>query len=114
MSVFSAWKTLILQLRRRAITLFNENRFRVTNFAQAAGVRYRFPFSLGAWDFHFGKGRRKEHPCPRGTKLVIDADGNGKSTKIKGAVTLDDIKKRDWNDCHIIVKDRNFRFYIKA
>lgn len=67
---------------------------------------------LGAWDFHT-PGRR-EHGCFRGDRLVIDEKDKPKKTKIKDAVTAADIKKGEWNDVHIIVKDNNFKFYINA
>ena len=68
------------------------------------------PHILGAWDFHFAK--RREPPCPRGTKLVINADGSLNSTSIAGAPTADDIRKRDWNDVRIIARGNHFRFFI--
>ena len=67
---------------------------------------------LGAWDFHFG--RRREHPCPRGTHLIIDENQKGTSRKIPGAVTLKDIKKRDWNSVRIIAKGNSFQFFING
>ncbi|MEM7387762.1 MAG: DUF1080 domain-containing protein [Verrucomicrobiota bacterium] len=69
---------------------------------------------LGAWDFHFGKGTRKELPCPRGTRLIIDEKGNGKPVEVEGAVTLKDIRKHDWNEGHIIAKGRHFVFKING
>ena len=48
---------------------------------------------LGAWDFHFGKGTRKEFPCPRGTSLVIDEKGKGHHRKIENAVQVKEIKR---------------------
>lgn len=67
---------------------------------------------LGAWDFHFGKDTRKEFPCERGSRLVIDEDGRGEHQKIDGAVQLDDINKRDWNRCRIVAQGRHFQFFI--
>jgi len=69
---------------------------------------------LGAWDFHFGAGGRKEFPCKRGTKLIIDKEGKGTHTVIKDAVRREDIKKRDWNTCRIIAKGSHFRFFING
>ncbi len=69
---------------------------------------------LGAWDFHFGKDTRKEFPCERGTRLVIDEDGRGEHQRIDGAVQLDNIKKRDWNRCRIVARGRDFQFYING
>ena len=70
------------------------------------------PQVLGAWDFHFGA--RKEFPCERGTRLVIDEEGKGHHTKIDEAVKLEDIKKRDWNECHVLAKGNNFKFFING
>ena len=70
------------------------------------------PNVLGAWDFHFAK--RKEHPCPRGTRLVIDADEKTHSSKIAGALTAKDVKKRDWNDVRIVARGSRFQFFING
>ena len=70
------------------------------------------PGVLGAWDFHFGSGTRREFPCPRGTRLVIDNDGKGKSEKIKDAIKLDEINRHDWNDCRIVAKGKFFQLWI--
>lgn len=67
---------------------------------------------LGAWDFHT-PGRR-EHACFRGDRLVIDENDKPTVTKIKGAVTLADIKKNGWNTVHVIVKGNNFKFFING
>jgi len=68
------------------------------------------PHILGAWDFHFTK--RKEHPCNRGTRLVIDADGKAHSSKISGALTKADIRPRQWNDVRVIARGNHFQFFI--
>ncbi len=70
------------------------------------------PHILGAWDFHFTK--RKEHPCNRGTRLIIDAEGKAHSSKISGAVTLKDIRRQQWNDVHIIARGNHFKFFING
>lgn len=70
------------------------------------------PAVLGAWDFHFA--RRKEHPCDRGNRLVIDADGNAHYTKIDGALTAADLNERDWNDVHIMARGYHFEFRING
>jgi len=67
---------------------------------------------LGAFDFHFGT--RKEHPCPRGTRLVIDENEKGHAEKIPGAVTLDDINDKGWNDIHVIARGNHFKFFING
>ncbi len=70
------------------------------------------PHILGAWDFHFAK--RREHPCKRGTRLIIDENENGHPSKIENAIQLSDIKKQDWNHVRIIAKGNNFKFYING
>ena len=70
------------------------------------------PGVLGAWDFHFG--RRTEYPCARGTRLIIQEDGVPKFEKIPGALTADDVHRRDWNDVHIIVRGHKFHFRING
>jgi hypothetical protein len=67
---------------------------------------------LGAWDFHTPG--RTEHACCRGDRLVIDRDDKPTVTKIENAVTLNDIRKGDWNDVHLIAKGNNFQFYING
>jgi hypothetical protein len=68
------------------------------------------PHILGAWDFHFTK--RKEHPCNRGTRLVIGTDEKGGSSKISGALTKADIRPRQWNDVRVIARGNHFQFFI--
>ena len=70
------------------------------------------PQILGAWDFHFA--RRKEHPCPRGTRLIIDESERGHASRIQGAVTLKDIRKHAWNHVHIIASGNHFKFFING
>ena len=70
------------------------------------------PHILGAWDFHFGT--RTEYPCPRGTKLVIFADGETKHTRIPNALTQEDVHKNQWNDVHIIAIGNSFSFYLNG
>jgi len=70
------------------------------------------PHILGAWDFHFAK--RKEYPCNRGTRLVIDADGKAKFSKIDGALTKADIRRGQWNEVRIIARGNRFQFFING
>ena len=65
---------------------------------------------MGAWDFHTPG--RKEHRCFRGDQLVIDKDDKPIITPIKNALSVDDIKKGDWNSVHIIAQGNNFKLYI--
>ena len=67
---------------------------------------------LGAWDFHTPG--RKEHGVFRGDRLVIDKDDKATVTKLRNAVTLDDIKKGDWNDVHVIMKGNRYWFSING
>lgn len=69
---------------------------------------------LGAWDFHFGKGTRKEFPCQRGTSLTIDENGKGHHEKIENAIAVSEIKKGDWNSCRIVAKGNHFQFFING
>ncbi|MEE3373038.1 MAG: DUF1080 domain-containing protein [Planctomycetota bacterium] len=67
---------------------------------------------LGAWDFHT-PGRR-EHACFRGDRLVIDKNDNPTVTRIADAVTLQEIRKGDWNDVHVIAQDNHFQLFING
>ena len=68
------------------------------------------PQILGAWDFHFAT--RAELPCPRGSQLSIDEEGNLKSGKILGGLARNDIRRRDWNSVRIVAQGTRFRFFI--
>ncbi len=70
------------------------------------------PQILGAWDFHFAQ--RQEYPCPRGTRLLIDEDGNPHPSEISGALTAADVRKHDWNDVHISARGNHFQFSING
>lgn len=70
------------------------------------------PHILGAWDFHFAK--RREHPCNRGTRLVIDENEKAHPTKIPGAVTLDDIRAHQWNHVRVVARGNHFKFFING
>ena len=70
------------------------------------------PHILGAWDFHFA--RRKEYPCKRGTRLVIDQHGKTHSSTIRGALTAADVRPHQWNDVRIIARGRRFQFFING
>ena len=68
------------------------------------------PRILGAWDFHFAT--RREYPCPRGTRLVIDENGEPLASTISGALDAGNVNRRDWNTVRIIAQGRQFRFFI--
>ncbi len=70
------------------------------------------PRVLGAWDFHFAT--RKEFPCERGTRLLIDEDGTAHAERLENHVRLVDINKRDWNRCHVVARGNHFRFSING
>lgn len=70
------------------------------------------PNILGAWDFHFAT--RKEFPCGRGTRLVIDESGAGRHETIENAVQLRDINARDWNRCRILARGAHLQFVING
>ena len=67
---------------------------------------------LGAWDFHFAT--RKEFPCERGTRLIINENGTGHLERLENPVRLGDIKKRDWNRCHLLARGSHFQFFING
>jgi hypothetical protein len=70
------------------------------------------PHILGAWDFHFAN--RKEYPCNRGTRLVIDQQGKPHSSTIRGAITAADVRPHRWNDVRIIARGNHFQFFING
>ena len=70
------------------------------------------PLILGAWDFHFAT--RKEFPCERGTRLVIEENGTAHAERLENHVRLVDISKRDWNRCHIVARGNHLRFSING
>jgi len=70
------------------------------------------PHILGAWDFHFA--RRREYPCRRGTRLVIDEDGKPHSSTIRGALTVADVRPHLWNDVRVIARGNHFQFFING
>ena len=67
---------------------------------------------LGAWDFHFAT--REEFPCERGTSLVIAENGTATWERLDNPVALEDIKERDWNQCHLVARGNHFRFMING
>jgi len=70
------------------------------------------PHILGAWDFHFA--RRKEYPCPRGTRLIIDEDGKSHSSTIPGALTAADVRRGQWNNVRIVARGNHFQFFVNG
>lgn len=71
------------------------------------------PHILGAWDFHFAK--RKEHPCPRGVRLSIEADGvKTRTERLSDSIKLSEVKRGDWNRVRIIARGNRFRFLLNG
>ena len=70
------------------------------------------PEILGAWDLHFAT--RKEFPCSRGTRLVIDGHGEATFERIDQHVPTEAIRVRDWNRCRIVARGSHFRFFING
>ncbi len=70
------------------------------------------PHILGAWDFHFAK--RKEHPCERGTRLRIDENEEAHTEEIANAISLSDIRPRQWNQVRIVARGNHFQFFING
>ena len=70
------------------------------------------PQILGAWDFHFAT--RKEHPCHRGTRLIIDENEEAHIEEIANAISLSDIRPNQWNDVRIVARGNHFKFYING
>lgn len=70
------------------------------------------PHILGAWDFHFAK--RREPPCPRGTRLLIDENDLPLASPISGALTADDVHRDRWNLVRIVAHGNRFQFFING
>lgn len=70
------------------------------------------PHILGAWDFHFAQ--RREPPCPRGTKLVIDEDGKPHPMPLSNAVQRKDIRRGQWNRVRVVARGNHFQFFING
>ncbi len=67
---------------------------------------------LGAWDFHTPG--RKEHGCPRGKRLLIDENDKATYSDLDGAISVNEIKKGDWNKVHVLVKGDQLKFSING
>jgi len=67
---------------------------------------------LGAWDFHTPG--RTEHRCFRGDQLTIGEDDKPTIVPCKNPVSIEDIRKHDWNEVHLIVKGNTFDFFING
>ncbi len=67
---------------------------------------------MGAWDFHTP--HRREHACPRGTSLVIDAEDQARTEPLEGALALEDIRDGDWNRVRIVARGNWFRLFVNG
>lgn len=67
---------------------------------------------LGAWDFHTPG--RTEHGCHRGKRLVIDSNDRAEFTAIEDPLTLQDVRRGEWNDVHVIARGNRFTFRING
>ena len=70
------------------------------------------PQVLGAWDFH-GTPRGSEL-VKRGRRVVIDESGRKSFTTIHGALAAGDVRKRDWNDVHVVARGHRLYFTING
>ena len=55
-----------------------------------------------------------DFPGERGTRLIINEDGTAHTEKLEKHVRLGDIKRRDWNRCHVVAEGNHFRFSING
>jgi hypothetical protein len=67
---------------------------------------------LGAWDWHGSS--RGDTLVNRGFSATFDKEGNRKITKIEGTLTPADVKKKDWNEVHIVAKGDRMFFKING
>ena len=70
------------------------------------------PRVLGSWDFHGAP--RGSHLVERGRRVTIDQQGRKHVTAVEGALTSGDVRKRDWNDVHVVVHGRHVYFSING
>ena len=70
------------------------------------------PRVLGSWDFHGAP--RGSYLVERGQRVVIDEQGEKHYTAIEGALTSGDVRKRDWNEVHVVVHGRHMYFSING
>ncbi len=70
------------------------------------------PRVLGSWDFHGAA--RGDYLVARGSRVVIDNHGAKQFTMIEGALTSSNVRRRDWNDVHVVVSGRRMYFSING
>ena len=67
---------------------------------------------LGAWDWHGSS--RGDTLVNRGKKVTIDREGKKTLTDLDNALKPSDVKKRDWNEVHIVAKGDRLFFTING
>ena len=70
------------------------------------------PEVLGSWDFHGYP--RGSYLVQRGHRVVIAADGKKTVTKVERGLEASHVKRRDWNDVHVVVKGYRMYFTING
>ncbi|MED5399884.1 MAG: DUF1080 domain-containing protein [Planctomycetota bacterium] len=70
------------------------------------------PEVLGSWDFHGYP--RGSYLVQRGHRVVIAADGKKTVTKLERGLEASHVKRRDWNDVHVVVKGYRMFFTING
>ena len=70
------------------------------------------PQVLGSWDFHGYP--RGSYLVQRGHRVVIAADGKKTVTKLSDALEAKHVKRRGWNDVHVVVKGYRMFFTING
>ncbi len=67
------------------------------------------PEVLGSWDFHGYP--RGSYLVKRGHRVVIAADGKKTVTRLEKGLEARHVRRRGWNDVHVVVK--GFRMFFK-
>jgi len=70
------------------------------------------PNVLGAWDFHGVP--RGSHLVARGQRVVIDASGRKTTTRLDKPLLPKHVRRRGWNDVHVVVRGYRFAFSING
>ncbi len=67
---------------------------------------------LGAWDWHGSK--RGDTLVNRGYRATFGVNGERTLTKLEETLEPADVKKKDWNEVHIVAKDDRLYFSING
>lgn len=67
---------------------------------------------LGAWDWHGSQ--RGDTLVNRGYRATFAENGKRKLTKLKGTLEPTDVRKKDWNQVHIVAKADQLHFTING